>query len=108
MPSFTPEQFKDDPAKEWCYLQKSLTAIGVPFQKTIHTVTYDGSLFNRHNELNLYYGESMTPVFARQKTFMEGWIPVVQYDWTEDGIAYALEISLILWTVMIPRAASDS
>lgn len=92
MPSFTPEQFKDDPAKEWCYLQKSLTAIGVPFQKTIHTVTYDGSLFNRHNELNLYYGESMTPVFARQKTFMEGWIPVVQYDWTEDGFAYALEM----------------
>jgi len=64
MPSFTPEHFKDDPAKEWCYLQKSLTAIGVPFQKTIHTVTYDGSLFNRHNELNLYYGESMTPVFG--------------------------------------------
>ena len=92
MPSFTPDQFKDDPGKEWCYLQKSVTAIGVPFQKTIHTVTYDGSLYNRYNELNFYYGQDMTPVFARQKNFMEGWIPVVQYDWTADGVRYALEM----------------
>ena len=92
MPSFSDEQFKDDPSREWCYLKKSVTAIGVPFQKTIHTVTYDGSLYNRYNELNFYYGEEMTPVFARQKTFKEGWIPVVEYDWTEGGIRYALEM----------------
>ncbi len=92
MPSFSADQFKDDPSREWCYLQKSVTAIGVPFQKTIHTVTYDGSLYNRYNELNFYYGKEMTPVFARQKTYMEGWIPVVQYDWTEGGIRYALEM----------------
>lgn len=91
-PSFSEDQFKDDPSKEWCYLQKSVTAIGVPFQKTIHTVTYDGSLYNHHNELNLYYGEDMTPVFARQKNFLEGWIPVVQYEWSASGIDYALEM----------------
>jgi len=92
IPSFSAEQFKDDPEKEWCYLQKSVTAIGVPFQKTIHTVTYDGSLYNRHNELNFYYGADMTPVFARQKNFLEGWIPVVQYEWKSSGIDYFLEM----------------
>ena len=92
VPQFSPQQFRDDPTKEWCYLQKSLTAIGVPFQKEVSTVTYDGSLFNGDNELNFYYGDRMTPVFARQKTFFEGWIPIVQYEWSEQQIDYSLEI----------------
>ena len=29
---------------------------------------------------------------ARNKTFLDGWIPVVGYGWSEGGIDYRLEI----------------
>ena len=82
----------DNPEKEWCYLAKSTTVIGVPFQPDVTQVTYDGALFTKYAELSFFYGKDKKPVMARQKTFLEGWIPVVQYDWTEEGIRYGLEM----------------
>jgi len=77
--------------KEWCYLAKSDVVIGMPFQPDVTQVTYDGSLYTRHAELNFFYGEKNTPIFARQKTFFKGWIPIVQYDWIADGLHYTIE-----------------
>lgn len=84
----------DNPDKQWCYMAKSTTIIGVPFQpgETGTTqVTYDGSLYTNYAELGFFYGENNTPMFARQKTFYEGWIPIVGYDWEEDSIRYDWE-----------------
>jgi hypothetical protein len=82
----------NDPAKEWCYTPKTTTAIGMPFMPRPVQVTYDGALYTRDAEVCFFYGDSLKPLMARQKTFLEGWIPVVQYDWQENGISYAIEM----------------
>ena len=41
----------DDPNKEWCYLKKSTTVIGMPFHPQVTEVTYDGSLYTGYAEL---------------------------------------------------------
>ncbi|NQT37402.1 MAG: discoidin domain-containing protein, partial [Planctomycetes bacterium] len=82
----------DDPNKEWCYLAKSTVCIGVPYMPEPVQVTYDGAIYTRHAELCFFYGPSHQPVLARQKTFLEGWIPIVQYEWTDQDIAYSIEM----------------
>ncbi len=82
----------NDPEKEWCYTPKSTTVIGVPFMPRPVQVTYDGALYTRDAEVCFFYGDSLKPLMARQKTFLDGWIPVVQYDWQENGISYGLEM----------------
>ncbi len=97
----------DDPAKQWCYLAKSTTVIGVPGQSgyttgtpetAIYTygavtqVTYDGSLFTNNAELGFYYGKNDIPLMARQKEFYKGWIPIVGYRWSHEGIDYSIEM----------------
>ena len=78
----------DSPGGEWCYLAKSTTVIGVPFQPDVTQVTFDGALFTRQAELCFFLGDKDTPVLAREKTFLDGWMPVVQYAWKGGSIAY--------------------
>jgi hypothetical protein len=97
----------DDLSKPWCYMAKSTTVIGVPHQPgyttgtaqtAIYTygavtqVTYDGSLFTNNAELGFYYGKNDVPLFARQKNFLDGWIPIVLYSWDYEGISYDIEM----------------
>jgi hypothetical protein len=82
----------EDGNREWCYLAKSTTVIGAPFQPDVTQVAFDGALFTGNAELCLFYGTPLRPLLARQKTFLEGWIPVVQYDWEDGAIAYDLEM----------------
>ena len=81
----------DKAGKEWCYLAKSTTVIGMPFQPDVTQVTFDGALFTRYAELCFFWGKENKPLLAREKTFLQGWIPIVQYDWTEAGLKYEIE-----------------
>jgi hypothetical protein len=85
-----------DPATDradgpWCYLAKSTTVIGVPFQPDVTQITFDGAVFTRNAELCFLYGPEDRPLLAREKTFLDGWIPVVQYAWRDGEIAYDIE-----------------
>jgi len=82
----------DDPNGQWCYLAKSTVCIGVPYMPEPVQVTYDGAIYTRNAELCFFYGQKNMPVMARQKTFLNGWIPVVQYGWTDENIAYSIEM----------------
>jgi hypothetical protein len=82
----------NDPDKEWCYSPKSTTVIGVPFMPRPVQVCYDGALYTGDAELCFFYGDSLKPVMARQKTYYDGWIPMVEYAWEEDGLLYAMEM----------------
>jgi alpha-N-acetylglucosaminidase len=81
----------DKPGEPWCYLDKSTTCIGVPGQPDMTQVTFDGALYTRNAELCFFTGDKDTPLLARGKTFLEGWIPVVQYAWRDGGVAYDIE-----------------
>lgn len=82
----------NNPDKEWCYSPKSTTVIGVPFMPRAVQVTYDGAIYTGDAEVCFFYGDSLKPVMARQKTFLNGWIPVVQDSWDENEINYSMEI----------------
>jgi len=73
----------DNPEKEWSYLLEPTTVIGMPFSTHAVQVTYDGSIFTGSGELCFFYGKDNTPLFARQRYFLKGWIPVVMYSWEE-------------------------
>jgi len=82
----------NNPDEEWCYSPKSTTVIGVPFMPRSVQVTYDGAIFTGDAELCFFYGDSLKPVMARQKTYYDGWIPMIEYAWEEDGLLYAMEM----------------
>ena len=86
------QELKDDPAKEWCYLKKSTTVLGMPYNSQVTEVTYDGALYTGYIELNFAAGSKATPLLLRQKTFLEGWIPVVGDTWKEDGLDYSIQM----------------
>ena len=81
----------DNPEKEWCYSPMSTTVIGVPFSRPTQ-VLFDGSLFTETTEVCFLYGKPLKPMFARQKTFLKGWMPIVVYDWNDGDIHYDIEI----------------
>ena len=82
----------DRPEREWCYAAQSTTVVGLPFVPEPVQVTHDGAVYTRHAELAFFHGDPLAPVMARNKTFLDGWIPVVGYGWTHDGVDYHLEI----------------
>ncbi len=82
----------DDPNKEWCYLQKSTTVIGFPYMSDVVQITFDGAIYTKSAELSFYYGKPLKPVFARQKKWMNGYIPVIQYNWVDENFNYSMEI----------------
>lgn len=82
----------DWPDQEWCYAAQSTTVIGMPFVPEPVQVTYDGAVYTRYAELAFFFGKSLRPVMARNKTFRDGWIPVVGYGWKDGGVDYRLEI----------------
>jgi hypothetical protein len=83
----------DDPRRPWGYQPKSTVLIGVPYQPEFAQVTFDGAIYVRNQaELCFFYGQPLRPLMARQKHFMEGWIPIVGYEWREGPIAYEIEM----------------
>ena len=82
----------DDPTQEWCYLAKTVTQVGLPCMPDCVQITWDGTVFTKKNELCFFYGKDSKPVLQRQKTFLDGWIPVVQYGWNDGVIRYQTEI----------------
>lgn len=82
----------DDLQKPWCFLSHTTTVIGMPWMPEAVQVTYDGAIFTRHAELCFFYGDSLQPVLQRQKHWLEGWIPIVQYSWQDADIAYEVEM----------------
>jgi hypothetical protein len=82
----------DRAGQEWCYAAQSTTVIGMPFVPAPVQVTYDGAIYTRYAELAFFYGKELRPVMARNKTFRNGWIPVVGYGWKDRSVDYHLEI----------------
>jgi hypothetical protein len=94
----------DSPDEPWCYAAHSTTVIGMPFVQEPIQVTYDGAIYTRHAELAFFYGSTLKPLMARSKTFLEGWIPVVVYDWADQGVDYHIEI----FSAPLPELAAEN
>lgn len=82
----------DNPNKEWSYSPKSTIVIGVPFVPAPVQVLYDASVYTGNAELCFFYGDGMKKIIAHQRSFYNGWIPIVQYDWVENELHYFIEM----------------
>ncbi len=82
----------DDPARPWCYMSKSTTVLGVPYMPDVTQVTFDGALYTRSAELCFFTGTPLRPILARQKQFLEGWIPIIRYAWADGRVVYDIEM----------------
>lgn len=82
----------DDLRKPWSYLTHTTTLIGVPWMPDAVQVTYDGAIFTGHAELCFFYGEPPQAAIERQRHWVEGWIPIVQYGSREGNVSYEVEM----------------
>ena len=83
----------DDMNREWSYEVRPTVCIGVPWQPDWTHVTYDGALYSRqHAELCFFHGDPLRPIHTRQRTLLEGWIPIVVYDWHDGTVGYTIEM----------------
>jgi len=80
-----------DSEQPFCYLAKPNTCLSVMGSPHGTQVCFDGSLYTGAAELCFFYGDAYKPLFARQRQFLEGWIPIVTYSWNEGAIRYSLE-----------------
>lgn len=76
----------------FCYLSRPNNQLGVPGANRGAQVTFDGALYTGGCEFALFSGNPLTPVMVRQKTLLEGWIPILQFSWNEGSIEYRAEM----------------
>ncbi len=82
----------DDANREWCYGGRTTTVLGSPWQPDVAQFTFDGSIFvNTNAELHFYIGAERKPILARQRHWMNGWLPIINYEWQEGDLVYKLE-----------------
>ena len=82
----------DDMDKPWCYFTHPISCIGVPFMPGPVQVTPEGNIFTGENEFCLFWGKDAKPMQSRQRQFLNGFIPIVNDQWTgEDGLQYQWE-----------------
>lgn len=56
-------------------------------------VTYDGAFVTAYGELSFYAGidHNLTPINHRIKTFLDGYLPVIEFGFDRDGLHYHFE-----------------
>ena len=54
-------------------------------------VTYDGAFNTGFGELDLSVGLPLKPVDQRVKTLYKGYLPIVQYGFTRDGVSFQVQ-----------------
>lgn len=78
----------DQPNQPFCYYSKPTDELGVINGQNGTMVTPEGYIGTGFGTLVFFYGDSMKPVNQRVRTFKDGYIPVIKYHFTDDGINY--------------------
>ncbi len=80
----------DKPGEPFSYFSRPTDEIGVMDAPAATEVTPEGYLYTGFGELMFFSGEPLTPVDQRVKTLEQGYLPIVHYSWSQQGITYAL------------------
>jgi F5/8 type C domain len=90
-----PQPLMVDPAIDaegpFSYLSHPNVSLAVPAAKRGAQVTYDGALLVSNGEIFFATGTPLSPMMARQKTWLDGWIPIIQYGTQNEGLDYQVE-----------------
>lgn len=85
----TPEQ--QDRTEPFCYFLKPSDEIGFKDCPEGTQVTWDGAFCTGFGEFDLYAGRPLKPVNKRVKTLLNGYLPIVEYAFTRDGVVYSVQ-----------------
>lgn len=81
----------DRPDQPFSYFAKPTDVIGVMDARSATEITPEGYLYTGFGELMFFTGNPPQPINVRVKTLGKGYLPIVQYGWTEGDIQYRIE-----------------
>ncbi len=81
---------RDD--EPFCYFSQPTDVIGVMDGKEGTLVTPEGYLCTGFGELMFFTGNPLEPVRQRVKTLLQGYLPVVQYQFEKENVRYHLTL----------------
>ncbi len=73
------------------YYSQPTDEIGVMDAPSGTEISPEGFLYTGYGELMFFTGNPEVPINERVKTLLRGYLPVIQYDYTRDGISYDFE-----------------
>jgi hypothetical protein len=78
----------DSPNEPFSYFSQPSDEIGVMDAPEATEITPEGYLYTGFGELMFFTGPDDTPVHQRLRTLERGYLPMDEYTWRQDGIAY--------------------
>lgn len=78
----------DNQPGPFSYFSKSVDEIGVMDAPLATEITPNGSLYTGYGELLFLTGPMMSPIEPRIRTLEKGYLPIVHFSLTQDGIEY--------------------
>lgn len=78
----------DAPDQPFSYYSQPTDVIGVMDAPTATLVSPEGFLYTGYGELMFFTGNPPAPIHQRIKTLVDGYLPIVQYGWTREGLRY--------------------
>lgn len=82
----------DKSDEPFSYFLYPTDVIGVMDGREGTLVSPEGYLYTGSCELMFFTGNPAEPVNQRVKTLLDGYLPIIQYDFLEDGISYRFEM----------------
>jgi hypothetical protein len=81
----------DAETRPFSYYSHPTDEIGVMDGPSGTLISPEGFLFTGYGELMFFTGNPVVPIHQRIKTLLRGYLPVIQYGFTRDGVRYQFE-----------------
>lgn len=82
----------DKASEPFSYFWNPTDVLGTLYAPVASEVTPEGYIFTGFGELMFYVGNPPEPVNQRVKTLHKGYLPIVQYEFVQDGIQYSFQM----------------
>jgi len=82
----------DKPGEPFSYFSYPTDVIGLMDCPEGTEITPEGYLFTGYGELLFFYGSPPRPVNQRAKTLYQGYLPIIEYSFEDQGTLYSLKL----------------
>ena len=82
----------DKPEEPFSYFSYPTDVIGLMDCREGTQITPEGYLYTGYGELMFFYGSPPRPVNQRVKTLYQGYLPIIEYSFENEGIQYSLTL----------------
>ncbi len=82
----------DTPGEPFSYFRHPTNVLGVLYDPVASEVTPEGYIYTGFGELMFFVGNPPEPVNQRIKTLDQGYLPIVQYNFEQNGVRYSFSM----------------